>query len=379
MIGAEDFMTIDYAWFHALPSGSVTADSATYRSPLLDYPGAAPAQGPDAAVDSEGVAWHYGDPLGEQRGAVVIDRSHRAVIRVSGPDAATFLNNLLSQKLDDAPAGFAAAALDLDIQGHVLHHADVVRVGEDFYLDLPAAQAATLLPFLQKMIFWSQVTVEAVDIAVLTVVSPLIDVPLPPTILASREVEWGEVGRRDLLVERASLVSAVEDLRATGYRLAGLMAFTAARVRALEPELAVDLDHKSIPHEVPSWIGRGSSPGAVHLEKGCYRGQETVARVENLGRSPRVLVMLQLDGSAPTLPAPGADISGASGSRTIGRVGTVVHDHEFGPIALALVKRSALGGELRIGDVSALVDPTSLPTEDNEQAGRAAINRLRGN
>ncbi|WJY64268.1 putative global regulator [Corynebacterium atrinae] len=355
----------------------MTSDSATYRSPLLDYPGAAPAQGPDSSVDSAGVAWHYGDPLGEQRGAVVIDRSHRGVIRVSGADAAVFLNNLLSQKLDDVPPGFAAAALDLDIQGHVLHHADVLRVGEDFYLDLPSAQAATLLPFLQKMIFWSQVTVDAADVAVLTLLAPLIDVPLPPAVLAFREVAW-PVGRRDLLVERSSLVSVVEELLASGYQLAGLMTFTAARVRALEPELAADLDHKSIPHEVPAWIGRGTSPGAVHLEKGCYRGQETVARVENLGRSPRVLVMLQLDGSAPTLPAPGADITTASGGRTIGRLGTVVHDHDFGPIALALVKRSALGGELRIGDVAALIDPTSLPVEENEQAGRAAINRLRG-
>ncbi|NLA57272.1 MAG: folate-binding protein, partial [Corynebacterium humireducens] len=169
------------------------------------------------------------------------------------------------------------------------------------------------------------------------------------------------------------------ELRAAGVEPAGLMAFTAERVRALEPERAADLDEKSIPHEVPSFIGRGDRAGAVHLEKGCYRGQETVARVENLGRSPRVLVMLQLDGSAPENPTPGSDISGPAGGRALGRIGTVVDDCDFGPIALGLIKRSALTGQdLRVGDVAVMVDPASLPEEQGEQAGRAAINRLRG-
>lgn len=336
-------------------------------------------------VDATGVAWHYGDPLGEQRAAhdrgVVVDRSHRRVLKVSGPDAAGFLNNLLSQKVDDAPDGFAASALDLDIQGHILHHADLVRVGEDFYLDLPAAQAATFGDFLRKMVFWSQVEVADTELGVLTLLgSPLVDAPVDSEVpaLTARTVDWNGISRRDLLVERADLSTAVDALTAAGATLAGLMAFTAERVRALEPELAADLDDKSIPHEVPAWIGRGDHAGAVHLEKGCYRGQETVARVENLGRSPRLLVMLQLDGSAPESPTPGTAITAGSGGRAVGRLGTVVHDCDFGPVALALVKRSALAGPLLIGEVSAMVDPSSIPTEEGEKAGRAAINRLRG-
>lgn len=353
-----------------------------YRSPLLDRPGAAAAQGTDAAVDATGVAWHYGDPLGEQRaahsGLIVVDRSHRKVLRVAGPDAPEFLNNLLSQKLDDATPGFAAAALDLDIQGHILHHADVVRTGDAFYLDLPASQAATFLDFLQKMVFWSQVEVSEADLAVLTLLG---DAEFPTvTATATRDVPWAGAPRRDLLVERSRLRETVTALESAGARLAGLMAFTAERVRALEPEKAADLDDKSIPHEVPAWIGRDGRPGAVHLEKGCYRGQETVARVENLGRSPRVLVMLQLDGSAPEDPAPGAEITAPAGGRALGRLGTIVHDCDFGPIALALVRRNALEGqELCVGPVSVMVDPSSLPQEKGEQAGRAAINRLRGN
>lgn len=353
----------------------------TYRSPLLDRPGAAEAQGPDAAVDAAGVAWHYGDPLREQRaahdGTIVVDRSHRRVIRVAGPDAPEFLNNLLSQKLDDAPAGFAAAALDLDIQGRILHHADVLRTRDAFYLDLPAADTVTFLDFLQKMVFWSQVEITEPDLAVLTLLGNL---ELPEiNAAAQRDIPWAGVPRRDLLVERTALDETVSALESAGVQLAGLMAFTAERVRALEPEKNVDLDDKSIPHEVPAWIGREGRPGAVHLEKGCYRGQETVARVENLGRSPRVLVMLQLDGSAPEQPAPGSEITGPQGGRALGRLGTVVHDCDFGPVALALVRRNALEREdLCVGPVAVNVDPTSMPEDTGEQAGRAAIDKLRG-
>ena len=154
------------------------------------------------------------------------------------------------------------------------------------------------------------------------------------------------------------------------------MAYTAERVKALEPE-AIDLDEKSIPHEIPHWIGRGERIGAVHLEKGCYRGQETVARVENLGRSPRLVVLLHLDGSAPTMPSPGAEIQ-AKGRR-VGTLGTVIDDCDYGPIALGIVKRSALdAGQVNIGDVAASIDAESIPVEEGEKAGRAAINKLRG-
>lgn len=357
--------------------------STTYRSPLLDLPGAAPLQDTEALIDATGVAWHYGDPLGEQRrahsGVVVVDRSHRRVVQVTGPDTEEFLNNLLSQKFLGTEEGFGASALDLDMQGRILHHADVVRTAEGMLLDVPSSQFDTFLSFLQKMIFWSQVKVAEADLAVLTLLGAADDVAPPAAVVASRAVDWSAVERRDLLVPRSELRSVVAGLKAAGVTPAGLMAFTAERVRALEPERAADLDDKSIPHEVPSFIGRGDRPGAVHLEKGCYRGQETVARVENLGRSPRVLVMLQLDGSAPENPTPGSDIAGSGGGRALGRIGTVVDDCDFGPIALALIKRSALPGrELCVGDVSVMVDPASLPAEQGEQAGRAAVDRLRG-
>ena len=83
-------------------------------------------------------------------------------------------------------------------------------------------------------------------------------------------------------------------------RRAGLWAFEALRIARGEPRLGLDTDHRTIPNEA-GWIG-----SAVHLDKGCYRGQETVARVHTLGRPPRRLTLLHLDGSENRLPAVGA-------------------------------------------------------------------------
>ncbi|MCX7543176.1 folate-binding protein [Corynebacterium sp. P5848] len=359
------------------------SDNSTYRSVLLNRPGAQPALGPDAASDTAGVAWHYGAPLVEQRGVedpgVVVDRSHRTVISVGGPDAADYLNRLLSQKLDAVADGYSAAALNLDAQGRILHHADLTVTDGVFHLDLPEPSAHTLVDYLERMKFWSEVEIRITDLGILTVLGAT--PPPPPESAYVRDVDWRGPVRRDIAVPRAQLDAVVDELcslRGGGLRLAGLMAWTAERVKALEPEVAADLDPRSIPHEVPHWIGSEDHPGAVHLEKGCYRGQETVSRVHNLGRSPRSLVLLHLDGSAPELPETGAPV--VDRGRTVGRVGTVVHDCDYGPIALALVKRSAQKSTgLTAGDgVAVSVDPDSIERERGIQPGRAAINRLKG-
>lgn len=345
----------------------------SYSSDLLQLPGATPVEGNPLA---EGVAWHYGNPLAEQQGTRLIDRSHRRVIAVSGKDAAEFLHNLLSQKLVDVPSSFSASALDLDIQGHILHHADIALVDGTFYLDVPAAQFDSFADYLRKMVFWSEVTVEEADLAILTILAPDGEFPEVPEATFSRRVDAFVPARMDFAVPRDQALAVAQRLRdEAGVDFAGLMAFTAARVRNVEPELGVDLDEKSIPHEVPRLINRGEHVGAVHLNKGCYRGQETVARVENLGRSPRLLVMLQLDGSAPNEPQPGDTIT--ANGRKVGRLGTVVHDADYGPIALALVKRSALEAPLDIDGVAASVDKDSLPTDEGEKLGRLAVEKLR--
>ncbi|MBW8711539.1 MAG: folate-binding protein YgfZ, partial [Mycobacterium sp.] len=177
----------------------------------------------------------------------------------------------------------------------------------------------------------------------------------------------------DLVVPRDQAAQWRQRLVDAGVRSAGVWAYEAHRVAALQPRLGVDTDERTIPHEV-GWIET-----AVHLDKGCYRGQETVARVHNLGKPPRMLVLVHLDGSADR-PATGDAL--LAGGRTVGRLGTVVDHVDEGPIALALLKRGlsadtplTTGGE---NEIAASIDADSLPAADAVGAGRLAVEQLRG-
>ena len=180
------------------------------------------------------------------------------------------------------------------------------------------------------------------------------------------------IGEFDLLVPRNRAPEVADALLRAGATLAGLDAYEALRVAARRPRFGVDTDHRTIPNELP-WLR-----SAVHLEKGCYRGQETVARVHNLGRPPRRLVLLHLDGLAEELPAPGTPV--LSGSRDVGRVGTVVRHHELGVVALALVKQSvAVDAALTVGGAAAAIDPDDAPdaVDDTLAAARERVRAVR--
>ncbi|GAA1268911.1 folate-binding protein YgfZ [Sphaerisporangium rubeum] len=311
------------------------------RSPLLDTPGAVAADAPDQAV-----AAHYGEPYAEQRalaaGAALVDRSGREVVRITGPDRLKWLNDLSSQKLDTMGPGTPTQTLLLDPQGRVEHHLSLVDDGGSVWAHVEPGTAGPLVAFLEKMRFMLRVEVTdmTASYAVVTVGAPGSGVPatLPDGVIAVGE---------DLLVPRERLAGLPGEL---GLGLAGLWAYEALRIEAHLPRLGFDTDHKTIPHEV-GWIG-----AAVHLTKGCYRGQETVARVHNLGHPPRRLVFLHLDGSADTLPPHGAPVTlgvstpveadpeaavdGTAEPGQIGFVGSSARHHELGPIALAVVKRT---------------------------------------
>jgi hypothetical protein len=349
----------------------------------------APANSPDA-----GAVWHFGDPLGEQRTAeheaVVVDRSHRAVITLTGADRRSWLHSISSQHVSDMPDGTVTENLSLDGQGRVEDHWIQTELDGVTYLDTEPWRGEPLLAYLTRMVFWSEVTPAAADIAVLSLLGPALDSPavhealgvdrLPAEGTAVALPAGGLVRRLraaatelDLLVPRADKDAWLARLATAGVRQAGVWAYEAHRVAAQRPRLGVDTDERTIPHEV-GWIGR-----AVHLDKGCYRGQETVARVHNLGKPPRMLVLVQLDGSGER-PATGDPL--LAGGRTVGRLGTVVDHIDHGPIALALLKRGipadtplTTGGEHQ---VAAEIDPDSLPPADEVGAGRLAVERLRG-
>ncbi len=289
-------------------------------SPLLSRPGAVPADPPDEAV-----AAHYGDPFREQRmlsdGRGAVDLSHRPVLRISGADRLTWLHSLTSQHLEHLPPGQATEALILSPNGHVEHVLYLVDDGEATWIHIEPGTAGTLVGWLDSMRFWSKVQVEDLSTSYAVVWEPT-DQPSAERV----SLVWhGAMPGRDVILAREDLTSYVGEP-------AGLWAHDALRVAAGRPRLGFESDHRTIPHEV-GWLAT-----AVHLQKGCYRGQETVARVHNLGKPPRRLVQLHLDGSDSALPAHGDPVE--LDGRAIGFVTTSARHHELGPMALALIKRS---------------------------------------
>jgi tRNA-modifying protein YgfZ len=301
-------------------------------SPLLAVQGAVPADFPDV-----GVAAHYGDPYAEQRAlaqaAGVVDRSNRDLVRISGQDRLSWLNSLTTQQVEHLPPGEATQALILSPHGHVEHHLSLVDDGTDTWIHVEPGEAAPLIEFLESMRFMLKVSVAdlTADYAVLTGAGPGWT-GIAATVAAQARAVLGFEFGTDLIIERHALAGAITALRARDVRLAGMQAHEAIRIADHRPRFGTDTDHRTIPHEA-GWI-----EPAVHLSKGCYRGQETVARVHNLGHPPRRLVMLHLDGSEDKLPAHAEPVT-LDGS-AVGFVGSSARHYELGPVALALVKRT---------------------------------------
>ncbi|WP_340537253.1 CAF17-like 4Fe-4S cluster assembly/insertion protein YgfZ [Nocardioides sp. GXZ039] len=297
-------------------------------SPLLELDGAVAGNGVDAAV-----AAHYGSFNGEQRilesGEGFVDLSHHDVLRIEGPDRLTWLHDLTTQHLRDLEPGVETQALILSPQGHVEHEFRGHDDGTALTVWTEPGASAALVEFLERMKFMSRVEI--------TDVTPELALTWRPS-----------TGHR--LIPRADLTTYA----AATEPPAGLWAYEALRIARGEARFGVDTDHRTIPNEA-GWIG-----SAVHLDKGCYRGQETVARVHTLGRPPRRLTLLHLDGSENRLPETGAEV--LLGEKAIGFVGSAARHHELGPIALALLKRNTpLDAELMVDGVAAaqevIVDP----------------------
>ncbi|MFT4081641.1 MAG: folate-binding protein [Nocardioides sp.] len=316
------------------------SDTERQPSPLLELSGAVAGDGIDAAV-----AAHYGSFNLEQRtlvsGEGFVDLSHRDVVRIAGPDRLTWLHQLTSQFFEDLRAGEWTAALVLSPQGHVEHYFAGIDDGEAFTAWTEPGAGAALIEFGERMKFWSEVTLSLE--------------PELATVWRPGETPAG----RYSFIPRASLTAFVD---AAG-PACGLWAFEALRIERGEPRLGLDTDQRTIPNEV-GWVPGSAAeagPGfAVHLDKGCYRGQETVARVHTLGRPPRRLVLLHLDGSENRLPTLGSSLR--LGDREVGFVGTSARHFELGPIALGIVKRNVpVDAQLTVDGMPAaqelIVDP----------------------
>ncbi|SDT72802.1 hypothetical protein SAMN05216371_4366 [Streptomyces sp. TLI_053] len=297
------------------------------KSPLLALPGAVPAEGAD-----EGVAAHYGDLFREQRslarGSGFVDLSHRGVLTVTGDDRLSWLHLLLTQHVSALPSGQATEALVLSPNGHVEHALYLVDDGTTTWAHVEPGTQQALIGYLESMKFFYRVEVTDATADFAVVHLPAGSTASAEGAAAVRELTYG----RDLFLPRAELAALT-----AGYGpAAGVWAYEALRIEGHRPRLGFETDHRTIPHEV-DWLAT-----AVHLQKGCYRGQETVARVHNLGRPPRRLVFLHLDGTEEVLPPHGTEVRLASDpqGRSLGFVTSSARHHELGPVALAVVKRN---------------------------------------
>ena len=271
--------------------------------------------GPD-----KGAVWHFGEPVKEQRaleaGTAWADLSHLNIVAVTGEDRLKWLHDLTTQFVSDLQPGLWMPSMILDAQGHVEFQFNLVDDGSTTYLVLDPGYVEKLVEYLTKMKFMLRVDVRDASAEFIVLRAPGVA---------------DAIGGPFALVPRAE----VEEMKQTFGGVAtqvGTWALDAERVAKGRPRIGFETDHKSIPNEL------GVLNTAVHMKKGCYRGQETVAKIYNLGNPPRRLVMLHLDGSDVGFPAAGTKVE--NDGVVVGFVGTVARHHELGTIALAIVKRN---------------------------------------
>ncbi|MDF9809645.1 folate-binding protein YgfZ [Aurantimicrobium minutum] len=353
-------------------------------SPLTALPG--------AIVGATGVASAYGNSLTEQRsllaGSALVDISDRGVIEVSGPDRLGWLDSLLSQRLDNLKPGQSAETLLLDPHGHVQHAMRVFEDGETTWLLVDEGRAAELTKWLLKMRFMKQVEVVDLSAEMLTlgyfgelpdVLVPLILQPSHVPVIwhdpwnAVTEGGWQYSAQEhpgthwnysEAVVPRSAANELVDLATAGVISFAGTDALEALRIAAWRPRIATESDDNALPHEF-DWLRT-----AVHLNKGCYRGQETVAKVHNLGHPPRRLAFLSLDGVDVVLPEAGAAV--LDGETEVGHITSAARHFEEGVIALAILKRNANTESELVVDAEGTRIPATQVVIVPPEAGRTA-------
>ena len=292
-------------------------------------------EGPD-----QGAIWHFGEPNHEQRalaaGNAWADLSHRAVLTITGSDRIKWINDMTTQELLTLPTSHWTQSLLLDANGRIEEQFYLMDDGTTLWLHTEREKVQEFLAFLLKMRFMLDVDVQdrTQDYAVLRT----------PGFTDSYGGPYQIVLRSEL----AAITSGFEGMQV------GIWALEAQRVAAGRARILFETDNKSIPNEL------GLLGTAVHMNKGCYRGQETVAKVFNLGHPPRRLVMLHLDGSMVHMPVHGDTVM--LGEKEVGYIGTVARHYELGPIALAVIKRTTpVDAVLDIGGVAATQEVIVAP------------------
>lgn len=329
---------------------------------------------PGAVMDENlDVPDHYSNPFAEGNqlaaGKAFTDLSFLEVVTVSGADRATWLHNLTTRDFTSLPVGESSEMMLLDPNGHVEFAAAVIDDGERTWFILDHGQSQPFVDFLDSMVFRMRVEIETPDLDVVGVMVPAAE--LSEQALAHASVVWEDPWPRTLpggahygvsdeehpaknssrtLIVVAKDEPIVETLIAAGMVPAGITAWEAKRIADWRPRPNAEAAEQVLPHEL-DWLRT-----AVHLDKGCYRGQETVAKLVNLGKPPRRLTYLYLEGPEGDLPELGSDVM--LGERVVGKLTSVARDSEEGPVALALLRRNtADDAQLHVGAFEAVQEP----------------------
>lgn len=284
-----------------------------------------------------------GDFLKIQRdivqGHALVAGDQWAVMTVSGPDRLMWLNSLITQDVLNLAPGQTVEALLLNPQGRIEHAFFVSDDGVTTWVLVPLTHIDVLEAWLTSMVFRMDVVIErpagyevvlATDQRLLERLESSVVFQDPWPRVSEGSVGYAEGAHPGETWMLYSAVVAKEALEGTSLPIVDSLYLEGLFVAAARPAMS-DVDEKALPHEL-DWLRT-----AVHLSKGCYRGQETVAKVHNLGHPPRRLTLLHLDGSQSLLPSPGDEVR--FGEKSVGQITRATWHYELGPIALALLKR----------------------------------------
>ena len=274
------------------------------------------------------------------------------IFEISGPDRQVWLHSFLAQKILGMAEGESSEALMLDATGHVQLAWRVVEGAEstwifaapnEIYAECASGEAFET--WMKANVFRKKVVISnrSHDFSVFARNGSRGEYRS----VAGAEVVWQDPWPAEVAggvrYSKAPLAALSRGYRLTeslvpatatvDLPLVATEALTALRIAAHRPLQVAEVDAKTLPHEL-DWLSTG-----VHLSKGCYRGQESVAKVHNLGHPPRRLVMLQLDGSGHFLPEVGDPVFVLGDERQRGVITSVAGHYEMGPIALAVINR----------------------------------------
>jgi folate-binding protein YgfZ len=337
---------------------------------------------------------HYGDFLAEHAAlydtAGVIDLSFRSRLFVTGADRVRFLNGQVTNNVQGLPIGQGCYAVMLTAKGKLQSDMNIYRLPESLLLDFESGGTATVAPRLEKYIIADdvQVTDGSSSCGLLSVQGPHaaallhqtglgLDLPVKPFgVSISRDAAWGELYLvnqprlgtlgYDWFVPTSALATLVEKLRAAAEsihgRLCGWQALDMARIEAGIPRFSVDMDESNLPLEA------GLEERAISFTKGCYIGQEIIARLRAHGQVTKTLRGLQLADDLGALPARGDPLF--LGNQEVGYLTSAIASPAYhANLALVYVRREAnrMGMELilRQGGHESPARIVALPFEEN--------------